>query len=361
MKKKIKALILFANPKNTLSLDFAKEKKRIKNALKSVRNKKRLEIVFDDSSTIDALRKHLLQGKYNIVHISSHGSSKGLILEKENGESHVVPPKYLAELLQKHESLECLIFNACHSVMLGILTSLDIPLTIAMQGVLADDAAIDFSRGFYEAVAEGKNYEYAYFEGCDTANCHFPDAQFQPKILKRGKPLREAEPDPEQKETIKIFPEIWFAKKTDARLSARNVTIGDLLVFNDGLEFRNPKSNLSITGIIGVAPARMGHDNNNNWVKVVYQNGSLIGEAYFADPSTSEAENVPSGGAEFFRILSRQFGLLSSKKTQAAPENAGATPAGISIHKGTRNVTAQNMTGNVIITGDTVIGSSRKD
>ena len=126
MKKKIEALILFANPKDTFSLNFKKEKKRIKKAFEFSRNKKNLKITFDCSSTIDSLRKHLLQGKYNVVHISSHGSAEGIELENEDGKSQTIHFKHLADLLQKHQALECLIFNACHSVTLGMLTSLDI-------------------------------------------------------------------------------------------------------------------------------------------------------------------------------------------------------------------------------------------
>ncbi|HEY0460774.1 MAG TPA: CHAT domain-containing protein [Pyrinomonadaceae bacterium] len=361
MKKTIKALILFANPKDTQRLDFAKEKARIKKALESARNKKGLKIIFENSSTIDALRKHLLQGKYNIIHISSHGTAKGIVMENEDGASEVIPFKHLAELLQKHQALECLIFNACHSVMLGMLTSLDIPLTIAMKNALSDDVAIEFSRGFYEAVVEGNDYEFAYLEGCDTANSHFSEAHFEPKILKRGKPLREADLDPEQEYAdARVFSNVWFAKKKCQRLSSRNVELGELLIFRDRLEFRTHKSNLSIAGILGVARARMGHDDNNNWVKIVYRNGGSTGRAYIADPSSSEADNSPSGGEELFEILSRRFGFLSSGKNQGVAEDPAASSNAF-IFKGKRNVNAVNMTGNVINTGHVKIRLSRKD
>lgn len=307
MKRKIKALILFANPKKTLPLKTRKERKLIKEAIKSA---KHLEVTFVEASTIHDLRRHLLSDEYHIVQISAHGSPDGLVLETEDGEPHTIEPKALANYLKKYISLECLILNACHSLGQGLRTMLSIPYTIAMEGTIADKAALEFSRGFYDVIIRRINYEEAYLEGVRNAELCCPDVKFRAELLKRDDSNREAAYKITAGKTdspIKIFTNIWFEDHKYSIWSVRNPEIGTLSVFSGRIEFSTSETEMQITGIIRVRHTKMGGDVNNNWVEVLYQNGESVRLVYFSDASTLGVGNLIGGSEELFDFLSKYF------------------------------------------------------
>jgi hypothetical protein len=76
--------------------------------------------------------------------------------------------------------------NACYSLTTGALTSsLGVPYTIAMEGPISDPAAIEFSRGFYDAIGAGKGISFAYEEGCGRVALKGLDGHFEAKLLVR--------------------------------------------------------------------------------------------------------------------------------------------------------------------------------
>ena len=104
-------------------------------------------------TTIDKLRRALLETDFDIVHISGHGTDIGIVLEKDDGTSYIVPQEALAELFHAHSPpLQCVILNSCFSISQGRLISMGIPFTVGMDGRVNDLAAIEFSRGFYDAI-----------------------------------------------------------------------------------------------------------------------------------------------------------------------------------------------------------------
>ncbi len=54
-----------------------------------------------------------------------------------------------------------------------------------MEGPVDDDAAIEFSRGFYDAIGAGRAIDFAYGEGCRTVDLTTPNTLFISKMLKR--------------------------------------------------------------------------------------------------------------------------------------------------------------------------------
>jgi hypothetical protein len=118
------------------------------------------------------------------LHFSGHGAgeqgllfvsdeSAGAIYRSDSGEVRsrsnnsdeikFVPAQPLANLLQLcEEHLECVVLNACYSDVQGDAISANIPFTIGMRDVVADNVAIKFSQGFYDAIGAGKGYESAF-------------------------------------------------------------------------------------------------------------------------------------------------------------------------------------------------------
>lgn len=188
--RKIKVLIIFSNPRGTVQLDLSREDKIIKESIKLSKNRDNIEVHTLHAASVHDLRRSLLENDFDIVHLSGHGTGIGLILEDELGGKYVVPQKGLAELFKAYShptgSLSCVILNACYSISQGELISLETPYTIAMEGAVSDIAAIEFSRGFYDAIGAYKNIDFAYEEGCRNVMLSAPKSKFVSKILNKG-------------------------------------------------------------------------------------------------------------------------------------------------------------------------------
>jgi soluble P-type ATPase len=190
MDKIVKVLVVFANPRGTSQLNLGREDRIIREAVQLSRNRDSISIDIIHAATIHDLRRALLSKNYDIVHVSGHGTGSGLVLEDESGGKYVVPQQGLASLFGAYAkpsgSLECVILNACYSISQGTLVSLSTPFTIAMEGAISDDAAIEFSRGFYDAVGADKGVAFSYEEGCRNVALSAPTSRFVSKILTLG-------------------------------------------------------------------------------------------------------------------------------------------------------------------------------
>ena len=115
------------------------------------------------AATIDDLRREMLRRPYEIVQFSGHADASNLIFETPEGETLEVSLIAIKEFLDRYDSVKCVILNACESV-----TSLKSPIsqyTIGMDDTIDDEAAIEFTRGFYDALAAGKGIEFSFGEG----------------------------------------------------------------------------------------------------------------------------------------------------------------------------------------------------
>jgi hypothetical protein len=187
MENKIKVLVVFANPRGTDSLRLGSEDRVIRESIKLSRYRENISLTIHHATTVHDLRRALLDEEFQIIHISGHGTGSGLVLEDELGGKYVIPQQALVELFSAYSPpIECVILNACYSLTQGQLTSLGVPFTIAMEGPISDDAAIEFSRGFYDAVGAGKNIDFAYEEGCRTVKLAAPNTRFISQILIKG-------------------------------------------------------------------------------------------------------------------------------------------------------------------------------
>jgi Uncharacterized protein conserved in bacteria len=184
-KNTINLLIVLANPRGTNSLRLGTEDRVIRQSLKLSRYRDNLSATFCHAATVHDLRRALLEDDYHIVHISGHGTDSGLVLEDDLGEPNFIPPAGLSELFKAYSPpIRCVILNACYSISQGELISMEVPFTIGMEGAISDVAAIEFSRGFYDAIGAGREIDFAYDEGCRTVKLAAPNTQFISKILK---------------------------------------------------------------------------------------------------------------------------------------------------------------------------------
>ncbi len=178
-----RVLVVLANLPNVPRLHLDDEKKAICQAAGD-----RVALDIRCTGTMDELCQALRTSEFQIVHLSGHGAQKGLVLGDAQGSPYIVPAQALAELFYDYSPpIQCVVFNACFTLGQGQLTSVGVPFTIAMEGRLDDMAAIEFSKGFYEAIADGLDIASAYRKGCLRVNLSsFAENPFHSEIIKGG-------------------------------------------------------------------------------------------------------------------------------------------------------------------------------
>src|SRR5260370_14497596 len=185
----INVLLVFSNPHGTDPLRLQTEERAIRESVALSQNRKNIALTTCPAATIHDLSRALLNGTFHVIQISGHGSGSGLVLENEQGGQYLVHEPTLAELFQEYSSsIQCVILNACYSISQGSLISLGIPYTIAMEVSLNDNAAIEFSRGFYDALGAGRSVEFAFREGRRRIKFALPhtSATRVPRMLLQG-------------------------------------------------------------------------------------------------------------------------------------------------------------------------------
>jgi NTP pyrophosphatase (non-canonical NTP hydrolase) len=164
---RLRVLVVHASPFDEDSLRVSSEVRAIKEAVRLAGRTGEIEVEDLPAATIDDLRRALLSKQYEVVHFSGHASADSLVLEDPSGASMSVRLDALAELIGRYPTVRCVVLNACHSVS-GLTQSIA-PFTIGMEASVDDDSAIEFARGFYDAIARGKSVEFAVSEGAGAA------------------------------------------------------------------------------------------------------------------------------------------------------------------------------------------------
>jgi hypothetical protein len=158
-----RVLFVHCCPNDQDNIRVTAEHRAINEAIR--RSGRKNSIVLDTlpAATPQDLRRKLLDNSYDIIHFAGHGDEDNLVFEDETGKSANVPLTAIAELVCNRPNIKCVILNACDA---GKKLTLPISkCTIAMVDSIDDTAAIEFSRGFYDAIAAGKNVQNAFDEG----------------------------------------------------------------------------------------------------------------------------------------------------------------------------------------------------
>ncbi len=160
-----------SSPKDLPQLDIEREKQRLEKAIEDLRAHGLVELTWLPGQTWYHLQRAMRRGPWHILHFIGHGgfdahTEEGLIaLENEEGKAHQLSATLLGRLLADHRFLRLVVLNSCegargseHDVFSSTATMLvrrGIPAVLAMQYAITDRAAIELSRAFYEALADG--------------------------------------------------------------------------------------------------------------------------------------------------------------------------------------------------------------
>jgi hypothetical protein len=187
-----KILIVLANPYKTERLRLDKEVREIQAALRRSKERERYDLISEWAVRPQDLRQALLDHAPQIVHFSGHGvKEQGLVLEHENEREHfqLVTAEALAELLELFkDKVQCVLLSTCDSEALVEAIHPHVNYVIGMNQPIGDRAAIEFARGFYDALGAGRSFEDAYKLGRNAINLR-NIAEFDTPILKIREPL----------------------------------------------------------------------------------------------------------------------------------------------------------------------------
>lgn len=183
----IHVLFIAANPSGTDPLRIDRELRIIREAIDRSRNRNSLELDIRTAATVHDLRRAMLERDYQIVHLSGHGEQEGLLLENDAGECVEVPRAALARFFSRcaeRSGLRCVLLNACWSGSIADDAGMSVPFTVAMDGPISDVAALEYSRGFYDAVGAGMDMEAAHDEGMMCVDLAAPGAKFDCRLVR---------------------------------------------------------------------------------------------------------------------------------------------------------------------------------
>jgi hypothetical protein len=167
----LRILGMVARPADQQQLAVEEEKRRLHTALARLEESGRVELGWVAGQTWRDLRSAIrARGPWNILHFIGHGgfdavAKEGtLALAGETGGTFPLRASDLAGLVERHSPLRLVLLNACDtgrasaldpfSSVAGALMRKGIPAVLAMQFSITDTAAVEFSRAFYEGIAD---------------------------------------------------------------------------------------------------------------------------------------------------------------------------------------------------------------
>jgi AAA-like domain/TIR domain len=216
-----KILILAANPRNLDESHLDDEVQRIRAGLEQP-TRDEFEIISKWVVCTADLEQLLLDLKPKIVHFLGHGAgSHGLALENEAGQ--VEDAETQARLFGLSSSVECVLLNVCDAGVQATAIHQYVDYVVAMNQVIGDRAAINFSVRFYDALRARSSYTDAFESGCSAALEGIPQSAM-PILKVRSTqevpviyvPPSPAEPSPRRQARIFIS---YSTQEPDCRLA----------------------------------------------------------------------------------------------------------------------------------------------
>lgn len=118
--EKITVLFAAADPTDASRLRLGEEFRDIQQMLQLARYRDQYRLVTRMAVRVTDLTQAILDEKPRIFHFSGHGTSVGAIcLEDVNGQAQEVAPEALANLFRAAGGIDCVMLNACFSVLQG--------------------------------------------------------------------------------------------------------------------------------------------------------------------------------------------------------------------------------------------------
>jgi WD40 repeat protein len=177
----LRVLGVISAPRGLAPLDTGREREQLERALSRLTGQRLAEISWAEP-TWAGLHEKLLDGPWHVLHFIGHGDfdpgrDEGVLaLTAGDGRADLVGSSRLADLLRQARPMPRLVvLNSCSGgagssgdLFSGTAAALargGISAVAAMQYAISDPAAVAFARGFYAALARGRNVDQAVSAG----------------------------------------------------------------------------------------------------------------------------------------------------------------------------------------------------
>lgn len=161
------ALVLLANPQNTVRLQLDEEVRTIEEKIRASEYRDSLKLVTKQAARADDLIQVLNEIKPSIVHFSGHGTDSGEIILTDNyGDPKPISSRAITQLFRIFkDKVRVVILNACYSSIQARAITEVIDCAIGINSDIGDKASITFTSSFYRAIAFGLSINMAFEQG----------------------------------------------------------------------------------------------------------------------------------------------------------------------------------------------------
>jgi pterin-4a-carbinolamine dehydratase len=182
-------LFLAANPKGTSRLRLDEEVRDVVAGLERSKHREKFELIQRWAVRPRDIQRAMLDVQPSIVHFSGHGTGEeGLVFEDKTGHPKLVDGNALARLFDLFsDAVKCVVLNGCYSEIQAQSISEYIDNVVGMQQAIGDQAALNFSVSFYDALGAGRSVEFAYNLGCNAIQIAGIPEQLTPVLKQKDK------------------------------------------------------------------------------------------------------------------------------------------------------------------------------
>ncbi len=159
-----RVLFLAANPMTQERLSIDREVRDVDAALRLSEHRDHIALEVALAARPRDLRAALLRHQPAVLHFSGHGSDAGeIVLESDEGVELPVAPELLGALVRAiGSSVRLVVLNACWSDEQAEALAQAVGCVVGMRDEIEDDAAVEFSVGFYETLSYGRSVRAAF-------------------------------------------------------------------------------------------------------------------------------------------------------------------------------------------------------
>ena len=173
-------------------LDVDQERSRMETALAELRQRGLVALSWAQNQSWRELQRTLRQGPWHVVHFIGHGAfhqerdEGAVLLADDEGQGHWFTATQFGRLLADQSALRLVLLNACEggrgsdqdvfASTGATLVRRGAPAVISMQHEISDRAALEFTRAFYEALADALPVDLAVTEARKAISLLAPDS-----------------------------------------------------------------------------------------------------------------------------------------------------------------------------------------
>jgi hypothetical protein len=220
----LRVLVVAPQPRGTDKLRVEEEWRNLRTAMAGLEDEGKVALEPVEPPTLRCLLERLTSlDSYHVLHFIGHGEfdqerdESLLAFEKDDdGGIDAVDGERLAAVLRNHESLRLVVLNSCQGAETSVsdpfaglaqaLVRQEIPAVLAMQSVISDDSAVEFSASFYRTVGLGRPLEAAVWAGRMAVRSHVDILEWATPVfytrLQDGMLFQISEFSPEERQLL---------------------------------------------------------------------------------------------------------------------------------------------------------------